>query len=280
MSTLPLWARALRRLDRLAWYAYHAHEITRDELFFAWLRPELRSEATVAAYSEMRTYLPGGTTFEGGLFGWEQSLFEHQSIPRSGRVLLAAAGGGRELKALLDRGFQVTAFEPNPVLFEGARRVAEGRAGAKVFRASYADLVSAAEGNGPLALLTEERFDYVLFGWGSFTHLTEDAVQLSVLGASRALAPQAPLSLSFFMRSALQPDSRSARMRQVVRRVLRHAGSARPVEPGLGYDYGGGFVYSFSSDEVNSLAARAGYRIEFFDEKIFPHVILVPTSAQ
>ena len=179
MPTLPLWARALRGIDRLAWYAYHAHEITRDELLFALLEPELRADATVAAYSDMRTYLPGGTTFENGLFGWEESLLEQPSLPRAGRVLLAAAGGGRELKALLARGFGVTAFEPNPVLFEGASSVAAAAKDARVLRATYADLVAAATHEGPLASLAQESFDFVLFGWGSFTHLTERDAQLA-----------------------------------------------------------------------------------------------------
>jgi SAM-dependent methyltransferase len=276
MPPLPLWARALRGIDRLAWYAYHAHEITRDELMFAWLRPELRSDATVAAYSDMRTYLPGGTTFEGGLFGWEEALLARPEVPRAGRVLLAAAGGGRELKALLERGFEVTAFEPNPVLFEGASRVAAGSSGARVVRATYADLVAAVHGTGPLAGLRDESFDFVLFGWGSFTHLTQRDLQLQVLRAARALAPRARLSLSFFMRPAKEVDSRSARMRGVLRGLLKRTGARQPVEPGLGYDYGGGFVYSFTMDEVGDLAQQAGYKIEFFDDKVFPHVILQP----
>jgi SAM-dependent methyltransferase len=274
MSTLPLWARALRGIDRLAWYAYHAHEITRDELLFACLEPQLRAEATVAAYSEMRTYLPGGTTFEGGLFGWEQALLERLGIPKSGRVLLAAAGGGRELKALLDRGLSVTAFEPNPVLFEGARQV--GSVVARVVQASYADLVAAAGGKGPLAEVAGQAFDCVLFGWGSFTHLTERDLQLAVLSAARSLAPGAPLAFSFFVRTQNPPNSRSARMRGVLRDLLRRAGSKQSVEPGLGYDYGGGFVYSFTMEEVAELAHRAGYRVEFWDDKIFPHAILQP----
>src|SRR5450432_8359 len=124
MSHLPLWARALRGLDRVAWYAYQGHQIARDELLFAWLKPELRSKLTVLAYDDMSSYLPGGTTFEEGLFGWERSLFAEACIPKTGRVLLAAAGGGRELKALLEAGYSVTAFEPNPRLFEGAQQVA------------------------------------------------------------------------------------------------------------------------------------------------------------
>jgi hypothetical protein len=271
-----LWARALRGFDRLAWYAYHAHEITRDELLFALLDPALRSDATVAAYSDLKTYLPGGATFEGGLFGWEEALLEQPSLPRSGRVLLAAAGGGRELNALLQRGFGVTAFEPNPVFFEAASAVAKHSGNARVVRASYADLIAAAGGAGPLTSLREESFDWLLFGWGSFTHLTQRAEQLAVLRATRTLAPHAPLALSFFMRKPQIPDSRSEQLRRVLRTALRRAGKERPLEPGLGYDYGGGFVYSFTSEEFADLAQQAGYRIAFRDEKIFPHAILLP----
>ena len=203
-------------------------------------------------------------------------LLARPEVPRSGRVLLAAAGGGRELKALLDRGFEVTAFEPNPVLFEGASRVAAGSSRARVVRATYADLMAAVNRTGPLAGLNDELFDFVLFGWGSFTHLTRAELQLQVLRAARALAPRAPLSLSFFMRPAKQVDSRSARMRGALRGLLKRAGGQQPIEPGLGYDYGGGFVYSFTMDEVSDLAQQAGYRIEFLDEKVFPHVILQP----
>ncbi len=277
MPPLPLWARALRQFDRLAWYAYHAHEITRDELLFALLAPELRSDATVAAYSNLKTYLPGGITFEGGLFGWEESLLEHASIPRSGHVLLAAAGGGRELNALLERGFTVTAFEPNLRFFKAASGVAARFNNAQILRGSYDDLVRAADGSGPLATLSKQSFDWVLFGWGSFTHLTRHVQQLAVLRAVRSVAPRVPLVLSFFMRRPLEPSSRSEELRRFLRGVLRRAGSRHAVEPGLGYDYGGGFVYSFTADEINELAERAGYRVTFRDEKIFPHAILVPS---
>jgi len=49
------------------------------------------------------------------------------------------------------------------------------------------------------------------------------------------------------------------------------------VEPGLGYDYGGGFVYSYTMAEVAELAHEASYRVAFQDDKVFPHAILVPT---
>ena len=59
---------------------------------------------------------------------------------------------------------------------------------------------------------------------------------------------------------------------------MRFAGGRRPIEPGLGYGYGNGFVYSFTMDEVSDLARQAGYRVEFLDEQSFPYAVLVPCS--
>jgi len=276
MPSLPLWARALRALDRATWVAYHAHEIARDEILFAWLHPDLRSMATVAAYSEMRTYLPGGETFESGLFNWELSLLARPEVPRSGRVLLAAAGGGRELKALGERGYSVTAFEPNPVLFEGVLQVATSLRAVQVLRAAFADLAPAVNGDGPLAGLRTQVFDWVLFGWGSFTHITERDEQAATLRAVRALAPGAPVVLSFFLRKPVAPESRSRRVRLFLREAFSRAGGRASVAPGLSYDSGGGFVYSYTVEELHQLGAMTGYRIAFLDAQIFPCAVLLP----
>lgn len=280
-AKLPLWARALRGFDRVARSGFLVHQIVRDELLLAWLRPELREALTTATYSDLLDYLPGGATFEAGLFGWEEALLELPSTPRSGRVLLAGAGGGRELKALLARGYDVTAFEPNPVLFEGACRVASGHRTARVLRGTYADLVRAAEGRGALAELRaqsiERPFDWVWFGWGSFAHVTDRAEQIAVLGAARALAPQAPLALSFLRRSA-EDAGRPAVLRARVRTALRRAGGPSSMGPGLGYDFAVGFVYRFTEDELHELAALAGYRIDSHDARVFPHAVLSPDA--
>jgi hypothetical protein len=276
MSQIPLWARALRGVDRAAWYAYQAHQVARDELFFAWLKPELRSALTVLAYSDMRSYLPGGTTFEEGLFAWEQSLFAESCIPRSGRVLLAAAGGGRELRALLEAGYSVSAFEPNPRLFAGCAQVASQHASAQVLQAAYSDLTAAVGGEGPLAALAGQRFDWVLFGWGSFTHLTERGAQIAALRAVRALAPQAPLALSFYLRKPEAEGGRAQRLRRAVRRALSYLGANQAIDSGLGYSYIGGFVYSFTREQIRELASLAHYRVAVEDASVFPYSVLMP----
>ena len=94
----------------------------RDELLLAWIPPAERVALTAALYAGQSTYLPGGPRFEGGLFAWEERALE--AFPRSGRVLLGAAGAGRELGALVARGFEVVAFDPCQPFVDAARGVA------------------------------------------------------------------------------------------------------------------------------------------------------------
>lgn len=280
MPALPVWVKLLRRIDRFAWYAYHAHEIVRDEVLFAWLRPELRGELTLLAYSDMATYLPGGATYQGGLFPWERQLLSHSLIPKGGRVLLGAAGGGRELLALAEAGYEVVAFEPNPTLLGGARATAERFPGTRVVSAAYGDLVQAATaGSGPLADLVKSHFDWVLLGWGSFTHVTEPADQLALLRALRALVPNGPVAFSFFLRKAgAEVPSRSQRLRDGARAALRRLGTNEPPPPGLGYEFGGGFVYNFTEADIGALAHASGYEVAHFDASAFPYAILRPIA--
>ena len=111
---------------------------------------------------------------------------------------------------------------------------------------------------------------------GSFTHVTEKEEQLAVLRAARALAPNAPLGLSFFLRKPDVP-SRSRRLRHMIRGALQHAGGASKIDPGLGYDSGGGFVYSYTMEEISDLASNTGYRIGISEDQSFPYVVLLPS---
>jgi hypothetical protein len=226
----------------------------------------------------MATYLPGGTTYEGGLFAWERALLEDARIPRSGRVLLAAAGGGRELRALCQAGYEVTAFEPNPDLLSGARATGQAFPRARVLEGSYADLVNAVEaGTGPLAELSVRSFDWMLLGWGSFTHVTEPREQALVLRAARALVPSGPVVLSFFLKNAAADvPSRSRVLRRALRSAFGRLGGAATPPPGLSYEYGGGFAYHFTEAELRGLAESAGYAVTRFDVAAFPHAILLP----
>ncbi len=116
-----------------------ASAIIRDEMLWAWTLPESRERANRAIFGHARTYYPGGSTFERGLFDWERAAITSPPFPPSGRILLGGAGAGRELAGLCKMGYKVLAFEPSAALAEAAVAVAAPYPESKVICASYRD---------------------------------------------------------------------------------------------------------------------------------------------
>jgi len=278
---MPLWVRALLAADHLASRAQIAREALRDELLLAFIRPEDRAALTTALYARQSTYLPGGQRFEGGLFAWEKRVLELPFFPRSGRILLGAAGAGRELVALVERGFEVVAFDPCAPFADAARSVIDP-AKATVVHASYADLVDVAHGRpGPLAFLREEPgFDAVILGWGSLSHVTPSSERLELLRALATIAPRAPVLASFALDAEHPiPPASKGRMRDTLRRLFTQLNA-----PGLseGSDYfspHGGFFSNLHSGELTTLARGAGYEVALFNDAPYPHAVFVPLGG-
>lgn len=276
---VPLWVRAFLAADRLAMRVTNLREGLRDELFLAFIPPAERADLTAALYAQQSTYLPGGHRFQSGLFAWEKRVFDSALFPRSGRVLLGAAGAGRELVALLDRGYSVVAFDPCEAFVLAARRVA---AAATVVHASYGDLTRAAfAGSGPLAFLTAgPAFDAVVLGWGSLSHVLPSSERAALFKALRSIAPSAVVLVSF----ALQPDSAplsgsKGRVRDALRRLFSAVGAPGPSEAGDHFYPDGGFFSNLGSDEIVSIARSAGYEVALFEEGPYPHAVLAPPGS-
>lgn len=275
---VPLWVKAVQWTDRAAWYAFRAEEVARDELLRAWLAPDFHEAVITNRYATLREYLPGGRTFERGLFEWEEEALSKAPFPKSGRFLIGAAGGGREMGVLLSRNFEVVAFEPNPVLRKGAESVAAARTGARVIDATYNDLVEAANhGTGPLADVPKTHFDAVILGWGSITHVLTREEHRALLKALRRAVPNAPVLLSFYQRATNTVEGKSERLRKGLRSVFRALGAHTPSE-GLSYDMTNGFVYSFTEEEIHALAFEAGYEVVSMKAWAFPHAVLAPLT--
>lgn len=274
----PRWVRALLAWDRVAIRANNIRESILDEALLAWIRPEDRAALTATVYADQAAYLPGGLRFQGGLFTWERRALDSPLFPRAGRVLLGAAGAGRELQALLDRGFSVVAFDPCVPFVHAARALASADK-ATVVEASYADLVRAASGRGgPLGFLgAAPPFDAILLGWGSFSHVMPSSARLDLLLALRSLGGEAPVLLSF----ALEPEPGSAppgkgRVRGALQRLFAALGAPGVSERGDHFLPSGGFFSFLSQDELLSLAFRAGYEVALFEDLPYPHAVLVP----
>jgi hypothetical protein len=271
----------LLAFDRVARRAASLEDSLRDEMMLAWVAPPDRVRLTAALYAGQASYLPGGRHFQGGLFPWEKRILESEIFPRKGRVLLGAAGGGRELVALLERGFEVVAFDPCDRFVQAARRVSANHAGSQMFQASYADLVDAAAGRGgPLAAVAGLAFDAVVLGWGSLSHVTLPADRVSLLRALRTVAPHAPVLASFGLRPAVSgsPESKG-RVRDALRQFFAAMGAPGTSGPGDLFDPDAGFLSMLGPDEIVSLGWDAGYEIALFDESVYPHAVLVPHAT-
>jgi hypothetical protein len=262
---LPLLVRSALAAERLLCTLQRLHSLFWGEALWGWYSPKQRETInhTLAqiVWGATAGYLPGGSFFEGGLFDWEWRAISEPPFPRSGRILLGGAGGGRELIQLCRSGFDVVAFEPSERLCEGARQAVSPFPGSIVVQASYHDLVTAArERTGPLAAhVLNASFDAVFFGWSSFNFAFTDMDCRELLNATRMVAPIAPLLLSFGSILGAE-DGRLDRLRPVIRRVCKLLGA--PADRSRGDEFSlGGFAHFFSLDEFGFAASDSGYRI-------------------
>jgi hypothetical protein len=278
---VPTWIRALLAADKAMLRLENLRDGLRDELLLAWVAPEDRAALTAALYSDQSTYLPGGHRFKSGLFPWEKKVIDGDRFPRKGRALVGAAGAGREVMALVERGFEVVAFDPCQPFVEAAREVAPPDR-ATIVHASYADLVDAAEGRGgPLAeVVRGAPFDAVVLGWGSLSHVMPASARADLLRAVHRLAPRAPVLASF----ALEPESATpvpgkGRVRDGLRRAFRALRAPGVSEAGDHFFPNTGFFSYLGSDEVVRLAWEAGYEVPLFEESPYAHALFVPLGA-
>ena len=132
--------------------------------------------------------------FEDGLFPWERAEIV-ASFPPSGRILLGAAGGGRELFDLCRMGYEVLAF-PNPCHGAPLQRRARWQrlSPGAMCAPSYADVVLAAE-LGQARWPASLRPEFTESFWaGPASPFGRTSAKL--LKALRTLAPGAPVCSS------------------------------------------------------------------------------------
>jgi hypothetical protein len=269
--SVPAWTRVLLWTAQTHRGMAHRHRIVVEELVRAFVPRERRDSMTSAVYSAVTWYLPVGGVQAYGLQAWEREAIRSEIFPRTGKILLGAAGGGRELVALCDLGYEVVAFEPSD-LVSGAIEYAEKNPRARAVKASYSDLIDAVERDaGPLApLVRGQTFDGVVLGWGSLSHVVDADERTALLRALRKIAPRAPALASYFC-----AKHGAERFRDVVRGTLEALG-ARRLPSGLAFSTEIGFAHAFTPEELEALARSAGYRLVPSEEINADHAFFVP----
>jgi SAM-dependent methyltransferase len=277
-GAVPRWASALLSAHRALELAHAQRVAATLEVLRMAVPAASRAPLTDAIFARQRTYAPGGQRFAEALHDWEQSALEHPAWPRAGRVLVGGAGGGRELAALAARGYEVSAFEPSGLADDLARAAAAAPTPCDALRGDYADLVRAlTRGDGPLRPFgAPARFDAVVLGWASLSHVLDPADRRALLGALRRAHPAAPVLLSVHRRHEGPSPPAAVRAVRRVARALGWPGASLP-EP-VAFTPFTGFIYRFTEAELGALAGEAGYAASVRMTP-YAHALLVPDGA-
>jgi hypothetical protein len=236
-----------------------------------------------AEKSELTIHLYGVGTrpFARALTEWERAWYLRSLPPPPARVLLGAAGDGREAEWLCDAGYSVDALEPSPQLVESLRLRLRGRG--RAIRSSYEDWIAATSdpGRAPCSSWLEEPYDAVILGWGSLTHVLDPRDHAPLLAICNTLAGAGPILASFWVRAEGEaPRSRASTIGSMVGQgIAGLRGLQVRVPMGEQFRTHSGFAYVFTRAEIEGLAAAVGRSVEW-GEYGYPHVTLVKSPAR
>ena len=206
---------------------------------------------TTATYRRDDRYL-GEKNVRAGLKDWEAEAIEAH-FPRKGKALVLAAGGGREVVALRERGLDVFAADCDRRYVDFMRDFF--RRDAYVRRI---DLVPPNEAPSGL-----EDLDAALIGWGGYTHVPSREDRVALLRKLAAMTkPGAPIMISFW---AERPPKQGRLDKAVFQaaRVLQSLTRTRAGGPREGDRIAvpGIYGYLFSRAEIESEVREAGLRL-------------------
>jgi hypothetical protein len=192
---------------------------------------------------------------EGGFFDWEAPLIERY-FRKGSRILVAAAGTGREILALRDAGFSADGFECNPLLLEAGRKLLEQLGQSHSVVSCEPDMVPP----GPRI------YDGLIVGWSAYTHIPTRVRRVRFLQALRGRTlPHSPLMMSVFIRNESSRYSAMTYRAGAIFRIL-FRGRKEPLERGDDLEFSH-FRHRFTRDEIEAELKAAGFRMLEYSEQ-------------
>ena len=188
-----------------------------------------------------------------GLKPWERRIHEDH-FQSAGSILVPAAGGGREMLALLDEGHGVDGFDCTPELVEvGLELLRERGAEARLLLTEPDEVPD--ELAGP--------YDGLWVGWGGYMHIAGRERRVQFLRQLRDRVEEgAPIVLSFWM--SPHSSRRLRLIRGLANLVLALRLERRRVEPGDCLP--GSFDHHFEQAEVEAEMREGGFEPFGVDE--------------
>ena len=189
-----------------------------------------------------------------GLFDWEAAVITRYFQPGS-HILVAAAGGGREILALRRAGFHAEGFDCSPTLVQASETLFDrlGERRAVVLRAA-GEVPS-----GPAF------YQGLIVGWTGYTHIPTHRGRIAFLQGLRNRAlPGAPILISFFPHE--KSASRCENLNYWTARISRFLLHGRNEESELGDHLGWCFHHNFTREQVEDELRAAGFRPAYYSE--------------
>jgi hypothetical protein len=261
---------ATRFIDK----SYDVIDRARSVLVLAVASDAVLARFNCLAYGGSEMYQLGSSTFRRHLFLWEKNAIATYFPPPPARVLIGGAGGGREVLALAEMGYDVLAFEPSAALTAAMAERLPKELNARVYCASYEDMprLFPARREQPCATLeAEPDFNAAILGWSSYSHLRTEEQRIRTL-CSFARHVRGPILISFNQFAAHKITPRK-KWTERVRRTLK-------IGPGDSFSVKIGFTHDMSASELTKIAERSGLLIVHLNESNtdanWPHAVLCP----
>jgi hypothetical protein len=231
--------------------------------------PTERGTLALSIYGRQKTYGPAG------LSSWEESWYERDLPATPARVLVGGCGAGREMLALLQRGYDVSGFEPAASLCHSARNNLPNHA--KIWQLRYEDLAHTT--TTCRELMADGPYAAVILGWGSFSHVLEQDMRERVVQVLARLCPAGPILLSVHLASRKAVVQRQSWLSRGARRAGRGVGKLRNLPEPIGRADillpRAGFVHQFTEGELQELAGSIGRTVRWGDHQAaYCHVTL------
>jgi hypothetical protein len=193
-----------------------------------------------------------------GLFEWEKEVLGRY-LPAAGRIAVYGAGGGREVLALENLGYEVDGYECHPKLRDlGNELLAAG---------GFADRLSPTPRDEWPGLTGY--YHGIIVGWGTFMLIPGRARRIALLRqASAHTNGGSPIFLSFFTRTK---DSGYFWLVKVLGNLLRRVRRQERLE--LGDSLAPNYVHFFTEREVAEELSAAGFELEMYKTSPYGHAV-------
>jgi hypothetical protein len=222
--------------------------------------PDDLTAVTIRSYQESHVY-SGREHNQSGLFPWEREAIDRFFRPNS-QILVAACGGGREMIALHNLGFQADGFDCTPRLVETSRGLLS-----QLGISSNVVLCPPNEVPGDLT-----PHDGLIVGWTAYMQIPGRARRIAFLRKLRSsVPPGAPLLVSFWVEEGAAPDA--ARVFRLAKWLRSLRGRrAEPLEPG-DHVTSRGYHHCFAKEEIEAELKVGGFRMCHYCQADHPYAV-------